>query len=108
MVWQTSTDNGDKPGIGIRLIGYEGQISGTFFLLDPDKPHDFSKGRAFPTQVVHTTQFDFRFLVRLNETQKDEFVITLEGPLKGRRVKATLRDLDGKGSPIALTFVRQN
>jgi len=46
-VWQASTENGDKPGNGIKLVDSDGRLSATFFLLDPNKPHDFkaaSKG----------------------------------------------------------------
>ena len=102
-VWQASVDNGDKPGNGIRLMEHAGRISATFFLLDPNKPHDFKAGRELPTEVVEASETAFRIVVRIDENRKDELTIVLEAPLTGERVNATLR---GEGIPIALTFVK--
>jgi hypothetical protein len=106
-VWRASTDNGDKPGNGIVLVEDGGRINGTFFLLDPNKPHNFKAGRAFPTEVVQAREGELRFVVRLGDNQKDEFAIVLQGPLTGKRVNATLRDILGERNPTALTFVRE-
>lgn len=110
VVWLASTVNGDKPGIGIKLIKIDGQLDATFFGLDPNKPHDFKAGRPFPTEVVHSNESELHFVVSLDDNgkpRKDEFVIALQGRLKGNRVSATLHDVRGEGSPITLTFVRQ-
>jgi hypothetical protein len=106
-VWHASVDNGDKPGNGIRLVDEAGQISATFFLLDPNKPHDFKAGRALPTDVVQSNETEVRLVVRLDNGRKDEFAIVLHGRLKGNRVNATLHDVRGESTPTTLTFVRQ-
>ena len=105
-VWRASEDNGDKPGFGIELTEESGRVNGTFFLLDPNKPHDFKAGKAFPTQVTQSGALELRFVVQL-DNQKDEFIVVLQSPLKGDRVSATLRDLREGTEPVALTFVRQ-
>jgi len=106
-VWRASEDNGDKPGFGIELTQESGRVNGKFFLLDPNKPHDFKAGRAFPTEIVQSGESELRFIVRLDDQRKDEFVVRLQDRLKGDRVNATLRDLKEGTQPIPLTFVRQ-
>jgi hypothetical protein len=107
-VWRASVANGDKPGNGIELVERAGEIRGAFFLLDPNRPHDFSAGCVFPTEVTRLTESEFRFVVRLNETVTDEFVIRLDEPLKCERVSATLREVAAdRRQPISLVFVRE-
>lgn len=106
-IWQASIDNGDKPGNGIRLVDEAGRLSATFFLLDPNKPHDFKAGKAFPTEVVQSKETEIHLIVRLDNDQKDEFVVALQNQLKGNRVSATLREVHSEGIPISLTFERQ-
>jgi hypothetical protein len=106
-VWQASTDNGDKPGIGITIQDYDGRITATFVLLDPNKPHDFKAGKALATEIVQTNEFHFRLVVHLDETRRDEFVLQFEGPLKGERLNATIRDFGTESQPIKLIFERQ-
>ena len=107
-IWLASTDNGDKPGTGIKLVESGGQVGVTFFLLDPNKPHDFSTGKALSTEVVSFAGSELHLIVRLSETQKAEFILQMQGALKGKRVAATLRDAQGDGRPTELTLVRQN
>ncbi len=106
-VWQASTDNGDKPGIGITIEDYAGRITATFVVLDPNKPHDFKAGKALATEIVQTNEFQFRLVVHLDETRRDEFVLQFEGPLKGERLNAMIRDFGTESQPIKLTFERQ-
>ncbi len=106
-VWVASEANGDKPGFGFKLVEERGRISATFFLLDPNKPHDFEAGRAFPTEVVRSRESELHFVVRLDDNRKDEFVILFQSPLRGDLVNATLRDFERGTKPIALMFVRQ-
>ena len=105
-VWLASTDNGDKPGNGIKLVENAGRLNATFFLLDPNKPHDFNAGRAFPTDVFQVGKSELRFVVHLDDNQKDKFIVVLQGPLKGKRVNATLHDVSDESRPVPLTFVR--
>jgi hypothetical protein len=108
VVWLASTDNGDKPGNGIKLVENAGHLKATFFLLDPNKPHDFKTGRAFPTETVQSNETQIRLVVHLDENKKDEIVVEFQRPLKGKRVNATLRNVRDEGQPVALTFIRQN
>ena len=107
-VWVASEANGDKPGFGFKLIEETGQISATFFLLDPNKPHDFEAGRPFPTEIIRSRKSELHFVVRLEDNRKEEFVIQLQRPLRGDLVNATLRDFERGTKPTALLFVRQN
>ena len=106
--WVASKASGDKPGFGIKLEENVGKVSGTFFLLDPNKPHDFNAGKSFPTEVVRTTETELRFVVHLDDGRKDEFVVSLQGALRGSGINATLRDFEPGTQPMSLRFLRQH
>ena len=63
-IWRASTENGDKPGIGmeIRRAGHDPTC--LVFLLDPNFPHDFSKGRQCPTAITFQSKDAMEFTVQ--------------------------------------------
>ncbi len=45
-------DNGDKPGIGIRLTEISNQTQAVLFLLDANKPGNLDAEKACATDIV--------------------------------------------------------
>ena len=107
-VWLASIDNGDKPGVGVKLTETGGsQFNATVFLLDPNQPHDFKAGRAVRTKVLSSNSSELSLLVHYKKDQNEKLTIKFQGILNGNHVGAILTDDDGKGRPIELDFNRQ-
>ena len=104
--WRASAENGDKPGIGIELIREANGISGWLYILDPNKPHDFSAGSRHRMEIQKATDREIRFAVQLLPTRRDEMVLLLSLPLAGKAVFAVLRTQDGTGEPRTYEFVK--
>jgi hypothetical protein len=62
-VWKGLIDHGDKPGIGLILTESEGEITGgSFYVLDPDKPHNFkAAGQTAPLRDIQKATHDRSF-----------------------------------------------
>lgn len=108
VVWEASAENGDKPGNGIRLVESSGQLSATYFVLDPNKPRDFSAGRELPTDTVKANPTEVRFVVHLNTNETREIVVRFRGPLSGKSLNAIVRGFRAGNQSSTMTFVRQN
>ncbi len=107
VVWKAFVANGDKPGVGFCLTQRDSEISGDFFLLDPNKPGDFkAAGRRAAMKIARTTDTEIHFTVVLG-TQVDNLVFKFHGPLAGEKVEAILQDEAGTGQPRTYVFVRQ-
>ncbi|HEV8059686.1 MAG TPA: hypothetical protein VGP68_07425 [Gemmataceae bacterium] len=104
--WQASFENGDKPGIGIELIRTKDGLSGWLFLLDPNKPHDFSTGSRRRMEIQKASDREIRFAVQWLPTQRDEMLLLLSSPLAGRSVSAELRSQDGQDEARTYEFIR--
>ena len=84
--------NGDKPGIGFALMEIDGKIaSGKFYILDPNRPGDFAKGREINLEDLENVVGGIRFRLKLNDQleEKEEMKL-LNFPTKERTFKAIL------------------
>ena len=106
--WRASVDNGDKPGIGIELTQTNDGISGWLYLLDPNKPHDFSGGSRRLMEIQKATDREIRFAVQWLPTRRDEMVLVLASPLTGRSVSAVMRSQDEKSEARTYELIRTN
>lgn len=104
--WQASEDHGDKPGTGFRLKVANGRIvSGRFYLLDPDHPHEFQRGRSVPIRISASDSSRVQFELNLGPAQQERLSLRFLKPLNGEPVEAELRDESGAGVPTRLKFV---
>ena len=103
-VWSASTDNGDKPGVGFRLIQSERGISGAAFLLDPEHAHDFSHGTKRKIAVTNSTAREVRFKLDWGDGKQRSYILQFDAPLESKPVKGTLREVPETGQPTELTF----
>ena len=106
-VWRASNDNGDKPGSGIELTLKDNLISGRFFLLEPEKAHDFIAGRAFPMKITERTPRELFCEVRFSESQLDKFVLKLPPSFPQNQFIAVMQDPEPGTSPIEFNFKSQ-
>lgn len=104
--WQASEDNGDKPGTGFRLKVANGRVvSGRFYLLDPERPHDFQRRWSVPLRIGTNESNLLRFELNLGPAQKERLSLRFLGPLEREPVEAELRDETGADFPTRLKFV---
>ncbi len=106
MVWRASNDYGDKPGNGLELSLQSNAVSGTFFLLEPSKPHDFKSGPAFPLKILERRGFELVCEVRYNENFLDKFVLKLPQNFPRREFTAILQDVKPGTTPMEFNFKR--
>lgn len=104
--WRASEDNGCKPGIGMELVKRDAGVSGAVFILDPNKPHDFTAGRRCPMQFQRQEPQDLYFTVEILPERTDKMHLHLASPLAGELIKAILQMEDGSGSPVNYEFRR--
>lgn len=110
--WEWSQADGCKPGIGLRLVVNGDDIAGTFHVIDPNRPGDFSSGQIVPLDDLHRTGRTIAFAVTLRSgdgSQHDSEVLEVEHELTGAvgaEVRGTLRAADGS-SPKAVVLVRR-
>ncbi|MEQ2006157.1 MAG: hypothetical protein ABMA26_05105 [Limisphaerales bacterium] len=104
--WQASEDHGDKPGTGFKLKVANGRVvSGRFYLLDPERPHDFQRGRSVPIRIRASDSNRVQFELNLGPAQKEQLSLRFLKPLEREPVEAELRDESGTGVPTRLKFV---
>lgn len=113
-IWEYATRDGDKPGTGLRLRVSGTEITGTFYLLDPNRPNDF----AAAGQVVPLTDFrkngrSFTFTVLLraaNGPYPQTLSLSLDRELEGAvgdTVAGKLRSTDGPSEAVNVLLVRR-
>ena len=105
-VWSASEDNGDKPGIGFRLVQGQRGISGAAYLLDPNHAHDFSHGTKRKITVTNSTQQEVRFKLDWGDGKQRSYILQFDAPLESKPVKGTLREVPETRQPTELTFTR--
>jgi hypothetical protein len=106
IVWIASTENGDKPGIGLRLVQSQRGISGSAYVLHPDHAHDFSHGAKRKMEVTNSTTREVRFRVDWGDAKERSYILQFDEPLASKPVKGTLREVGETGQPTELTFTR--
>ena len=85
--WLWSEENAGKPGVGMKIL-VEGQsTAGTFYILDPQKPHDFTAARqAAPfknlTVAGNAMSFDVTLIKGAGQATF-HVVLELDGELAG-------------------------
>jgi len=104
-VWRASTDNGDKPGNGIEITKSGSGLLGKFFLLDPDKPHDFTAGTALELRMVPRNDRVFECSVILDNAFTDRFLLKLPRSFPAKEFVGVVdsAEFDG-GSIVQFTF----
>ena len=103
-VWQASEANGDKPGIGFRIVKGTCGLTGTAYLLHPDHPHDFSKGVARKMRVTHATAREMKFQIDWGDGKKYSCRFRFDADLDSKPVRGTLTEENSPGVPRVYTF----
>lgn len=103
-VWSASVDNGDKPGIGLRLVQSQRGFSGAGYLLDPEHPHDFSRGSKRKIDVISSTTEEIRFKIDWGDGMQRSYVLRFDAPLESSPVNGTLREESADDEPTKLKF----
>ncbi len=104
--WRAYVENGDKPGIGIEIVRGGGSTTGSMFILDPNKPDDFSAGLPRRMQDVSATGLEMRYRVDWGADNRKNYVLMLESPLQDEPVLGVLQAADGAGAPRTYQFKR--
>lgn len=105
-IWEASVDNGDKPGNGLRLIEKSGQMSAVFFLLNPNRPHDFSGAIPLSTTLTKLSNTEFKISVVFEQNVENELILRLKEPLRRSPVYGLLQDIAGDAPPIEMKLIR--
>lgn len=104
--WRASTKNGDKPGVGIELHRKGAELSGAFFVIDPNRPHEFRSGISFPMRIDKDSGNEIIFTVRFapDNIQTDRLVF--DPPQNRMKVRANLESVPANGSKREYIFRR--
>lgn len=105
-VWRASTFNGDKPGVGIELETGWNKMLGTFFILDPDMPHDFGSGVAFSMRVLDHNGTRLDCEVRLSPAETLHFSLEFRELHGAGNLSGFLLERGPDRTPVELTFSR--
>lgn len=104
--WRASVDNGDKPGIGIELTRDKATLTGRMFLLDPERPKDFTAGSERPMQIHRFNDTEIYFAVDWEEDIHNEMILRLSSPLQLQNIRGVLQSTDKSGTPREYEFIR--
>ena len=104
--WRASVANGDKPGIGIEIARTDNKIAGSMFILDPNKPNNFSAGLKMPILILKFSDEEIQFEVKGYEISVDKFVLDFDEPLSNKTVHAVLKQTNTTSSPQNFEFHR--
>lgn len=105
-IWSASVDNGDKPGIGFRLVQNERGITGAAYLLDPSYAHDFSHGAKHEMEIVAFKATEVRFIIDWGDGKRRTYILRFDAPLESKPVKGTLQEEPTDGEPTEFMFKR--
>ena len=106
LVWRASNDNGDKPGNGIELTLRGGKIHGQFFLLAPEKPHNFEAGHSFPITILERRAEELVCEVTFGSPQAEKFTLKLPKFFPRDRFVAIFQDAEPGTTAIDFVFER--
>jgi len=106
--WRASTDNGDKPGIGIEITAVHSKVSCHLYLLDPNAPHDFTRGKQLHVTIERQDRQNIFMSATVSPTQTDKLHLHLDAPLHPDtdEVAGVLKRTEGNGTPTEYKFVR--
>ena len=105
-VWRASNDYGDKPGNGIELSLIGNEISGKFFILQPENSRNFDAGRMFPIRILKRRERELVCEVTFSPLQTDKFIIKLPATFPEDEFVATTEDAEPGAIPIEFRFKR--
>ncbi len=109
-VWRASRANGDKPGVGYELIrtpkGDESHFKGTFYMLDPNKPHDFISGQSVELNIFQANDYEVHFQIPIPALQNEKYVFYLEGDWNSDEVYAIEQTSNTNARPLLFKFKR--
>ena len=106
-VWRASNDYGDKPGNGIELELSAGQLSGKYYILEPEKSDDFSSGVSFPLTLTKRSSAESMCEVPFNPAEVDKSVLKLPGKFPDVEFVATITDTE-PGAELSSSSARSN
>ena len=92
--WRWSNEEGDKPGSGFELSRTGSKLAVAMFVLDPNKPHDFSAGWRANTKLQRVEPLDIYFTVDVPPEKAFNVHLHLNSPLQGDTVKAVMGDTE--------------
>ena len=114
-IWEWSSANGDKPGTGLRLRVSGTEITGTFYLLDPNRRNDFAAaGQVVALTDLRKSGRSFTFTVQLlaaNGPYPEQLSLSLDRELKGAigdAVAGQLRSTDAPSEAVDVLLVRRD
>jgi hypothetical protein len=105
-LWRASVERGDKPGLGMELSREPKGLVGAIYIMNPDKPGDFSVAQRYPIEVQRERPQDVFFVVFFAPHQPDRVLLKLNGPIAGPHFHAVMQSADGRGDPIDFDFER--
>jgi hypothetical protein len=107
-IWRASEERGDKPGIGYELRNENGKIAGDAFILDPDFPRDFSRGRRAAMTIVEQSPRTITFRVRWNRDLRATFRFQFKDADWPDSFQAIVTEIDGSETydPVTFKFAR--
>lgn len=109
VVWRASEENGCKPGVAYEIVAQAGQLSGTFFLIEPPLSGRMPKVISFPMTFTKAQGDDY--VATMHFPNKDgadtRLRFRFEGKPDGETWQAHVQRLDGEYADQAHTFVRQ-
>lgn len=106
--WRASEDRGDKPAIGYELRNEGGRVSGDGYILNPNFPHDFSRGRRAAMTIVEQSPGQVTFRVQWSRDLKATFRFQIKESAWPDSFVATVTELDGGEAyePVTYTFTK--
>lgn len=104
--WRASHPNADSPALAIELVRNGKKYNGAMFLLDPNRPTDFTTGKSYPMTVQSADDHEIHYTVEFLPHEPDELVLKLSKPVDGVSFHAVMETVDGRGSPVEFDFER--
>jgi len=106
--WRASNDYGDKPGNGFELrITDQGKMEGRFYLLQPEKPHEFSQGASIPLKIERYGRNEMLFSLDFGAGQIEKMKLTFPQGVRGQSFDGFLQHQGGGDEPIKFVFRKQ-
>jgi hypothetical protein len=107
--WRASEEHGDKPGIGFDITRAGDKITGFGYIIDPNKPGDFSAEHSvkIPLEISRADDKVIDFTVQWNDSLKDQMILEPISPIGGKSFVGVLSNFDHpENRQIVLNFVR--
>jgi len=104
--WRAFLENGDKPGIGIELRTTKAGVTGIYYLMDPNDPANFHRGRKVKMRTLQDDPKYLIFAVTLPGIGDREVHIRFDRPLEGDRVRGMIGRTPSLALPLEFKRLR--